>query len=228
MSSATSLAEAFRLEISEATSFLVERGLVDDQNTVTRRHGPGGSTLLESSYWSSAPRVQQKVRYDVLYAELKSGRFYDLKFLDGALVQMRFEFSRVNILERAVLRYLPSPILTSYQEDPDLYLNDEVYGDVVDIRTVTTPLRFDFDTDPNVVREVLHPASHLTIGQYPHCRIPATSPITPHYFLRLIVHGFYRTMDVLGTDGFPRPRAQVTQTISKSELQEIHIGHPGP
>ena len=181
-----------------------------------RRDRGNNIVLLQSDYWDSAPRMQRKVPYSELYAELIEAEAYDMvRFLDGALVQLRYEFAAdTDILRRSRVAFLPSPDLIPYQEQLDLYLMDEIYGDVVDRRVVARPLRFDFDSRQQVAKDLHHPVSHLTIGQYPYCRLAATGAITPYYFVELILRAFYRTDDFIHVGELPGPRALMPKTIS--------------
>lgn len=171
--------------------------------------------------------MQRRVEYSTLYTELVTAGAYDLRFLDGALVQLQYEFSAAaGTLLRSRAAYLPAPDLSPFQEDPDLYLLDEVYGDVLDRRVVTVPLRLDFDSRPGVAKDLHHPQSHLTLGQYPHCRLPIASPVTPYYFLELLLRSFYRTDDWLCTDHMPGPRVRMPNTITARERELLHLSLP--
>lgn len=223
------LVESFRRELSDLTGYLIERSLIDDQQVPARRARGQQIVVLESDYWSrdDIPRVQRKIPYATLYEELATSGAYDLRFLDGALVQFRYEFNKDGRqLHRSRVAFFPSPDLTPYQEDPELYLHDEVYGEVVDPRVVPVPLRFDFDSRDDVVRDLLHPASHLTIGQYPHCRVPLTGALTPYFFVELVLRSFYRTNDWVHTDDLPAPRVQMPSTITAREQNYAHISLP--
>ncbi len=222
------LVELFRKELVDLIGYLVEHSLVDEQRVPSRRSRGNNIVALESDYWSrDIPRVQRKVPYASLYAELVGAGAFDIRFLDGALVQVQFEFgNKGRELQRARIAFLPSPELTPFQEDPTLYLHDEVYGDVVDPRVVPVPLRFDFDSRSDVVRDLLHPCAHLTIGQYPHCRVPITSAMTPYFFLELILRSFYRTNDKLHTDSLPQPRVKMPATITRREMSLAHLAMP--
>lgn len=221
--------ETFRKELIDLTSYLLERSMVDDQNLAVRRDVGGGRVALEAPYWSNdPPDLFAAVSYGELYLALTSSRAYDLRFLDGGLVQVRFEFSadRGGGLLRSRLAYLPSPDLTPFQEDPEIYLYDELFGDVVDVRAVTIPFRFDYDTSENAVVDLHHPVSHVTLGQYPHCRVAASGPITPYYFLEFVLRSFYRTRGWLATEELPVPRVAIRSTITDLERSLLHFGLP--
>lgn len=226
MARSKSLLTCIEREIEQATWFLVGRGLVDDQNVPSRRTGSGGIIQLQAGYWDSAPRMQEKIPYTDLYERLIETRAYDLRFLDGALVQLQYEFEGSDLLLRSVLRFLPSPDLTSYQEDPDLYLRDELYGHVIDRRVVSVPFRFDFDGRAGVARDCLHPVSHLTLGQYPHCRVAAASAVSPYYFIEFVLRSFYRSQYELGTAELPGPFAAFPRTVTRAEESTIHLELP--
>lgn len=224
----------FERELHDLTRALIECGLVDDQNYVHRKttgnRGDGTQRVaLEADYWADPDvNVMASISYSDLHAHLSERRAYDLRFLDGGLVQVRFEFElgKLGDLRRSRLAYLPAPDLTPFQQDPAIYRDDEVFGHVVDVRAVTTPLRFDYDTREDAVADVHHPMAHVTLGQYPHCRIAASGPITPYYFIEFVVRSFYRTKTTLPTDQFPRPRVTAPPTITIKEQALVHFGVP--
>lgn len=100
---------------------------------------------------------------------------YNMRMLDGALIHMMYRF-RNNQLEAHRLAFFPSPFLGEFQNNPEIYLEDEIYAEVIMRNIVPFPLRFDFDCREEVVVEMYHPKSHLTLGQYQNCRIPVSSP----------------------------------------------------
>ena len=89
------------------------------------------------------------------------------------------------------LAFFPSPDLLEYQNNQDIYDDDEIYGDIVDRNIVTVPIRFDFD--PASFVELEHPKSHMTLGQYKNCRIAVSGPLSPFHFVVFILRSFYNT-----------------------------------
>ena len=161
--------------------------------------------------------------YRELFYELERARSFNLKLLDGALIQLQYKF-KGNSLTGHRLGFFPNPDLTSFQESPEEYLDDEIYLDVTDPRIVVTPLRFDYDNREEVVRNMEHPMSHLTIGQYQNCRIPVVRPLTPSQFISFIVRNFYHT-------AYNKYCGQLTSytdlfdsTITEDERKIIHMG----
>lgn len=65
--------------------------------------------------------------------------------------------------------------------------------DVVDPRIVVSPMRFDYDGRADIAKNIEHPLSHLTIGQYQNCRIPVSRPLMPSQFISFIIRNFYHT-----------------------------------
>ncbi|GAB4062098.1 hypothetical protein GCM10028777_00750 [Angustibacter speluncae] len=167
--------------------------------------------------------------YADTYASLASSNSFDLRFLDGALLRASYEFHAKGdgALRRYSVSFLPSPDLLAFQTDPELYLADELYGDVIDSRVVTVPLRFDFDSRSEVVADLHHPVSHLTIGAYKHCRIPISGPVSPYHLVEFVLRSFYRTKKRHWTDELPSPRVpKAAATISTLERSLVHLGVP--
>lgn len=141
--------------------------------------------------------VLKNITYEEMYNELMENRIFNIKMIDGALIQMQYKF-KDNIIEKHRLAFFPSPNLPIYQNYSNMFCGDDRYIDVLDKRVVTVPLRFDFDDSENEYGEkvaipVEHPISHLTIVQYKNCRIPITSALTPYQFMEFIVRNFYNT-----------------------------------
>ncbi len=130
--------------------------------------------------------------YRELYCELERNRSYNLKMLDGAILQMMYLFKNRKI-ESHRLAFFPSPFLEEFQNNPEIYEKDEFYADIIKKNIVPFPLRFDFDCSEAVPKVIEHPKSHLTLGQYQNCRIPVSAPLTPYYFLSFVLRNFYNT-----------------------------------
>lgn len=200
-------------EIKGLFNRLVPSGLVDDQNPpVQKSVGPGRSAV---SYANSMPGALflKKIPYLELYQQIRSHRAYNFRMLDGAVVQLDYEFEGRGLV-RHRLAFLPSPQSMQYQNDPRTYQRDEVFGDIVDPRQVAVPLRFDYDIRAHAAAE--HPSSHLTLGQYEHCRIPVTSAVTPTVFMQFLLTSFYTT-DTPHRD--TRQRLPVQSELTSSQLR---------
>ena len=174
-------------QINKLVSRLVENGLIDDQNfafqrTAKKRH--------KEITFKGAEHIQVALRdrpYKEIYQELVRKRAYNAKMLDGALLQMMYIFDG-DILQRHRLAFFSAPHLEEFQNNPDIYLEDEIYADVVAKNIVSFPLRFDYDIRN---QGPTHPRSHLSLGQYKNCRIPVSAPLTPFWFVNFILRNFY-------------------------------------
>lgn len=77
-----------------------------------------------------------------------------------------------------------------YQNDPELYDVDYIYGDILNKSVLPVIIRADYNRDPEE-SELHHPYSHITLGGYKNCRIPVDRPISPMKFVKFIMEHFY-------------------------------------
>ena len=208
-------------EIHNVMELLVGSGLADDQNSAyLKQTGKEAYTIQYSNRvpFSSMPR---EASYEDIYHDQRQSRAFNFLMLDGAMIQMEYAFISDHLTKHR-LAFLPSPDLLEYQNNPELYLGEVLYADIVDKDAVTVPLRFDYDDDSFVALE--HPRSHLTLGQYSRCRIPVTSGVTPHAFIDFLLRSFYNTAS--SSISLPSPIMRFNQCITELERQVIHIGVP--
>lgn len=132
----------------------------------------------------------KNIPYVDTYNSLNKTKSYNLKMIDGALIQMTYSFDQNDLLKHR-LAFFPSPTLNEFQNNSEVYELDEIYADILERNVVTVPIRFDYDPQNFVIRE--HPKSHLTIGQYKNCRIPISAPLSPNIFMDFILRNFYNT-----------------------------------
>lgn len=215
--------------IKRLTSDIIKTGLCDDQNFPSIK---GNSDKIKeigvNSYNSSI--FLKSIPYKDMYLELCKQRMFNMKMLDGALVQMQYRF-RKNKIESHRLAFFPAPDLEIFQNEPEIYMEDEIYSDILDRRVVSVPLRFDFDDgeDDNgrkISCPIVHPVSHLTIGQYKNCRIPVSSALTPHQFLKFIIMNFYNTAYIQYSNQFYEPKDCFDLTIYPEERKIMNICTP--
>lgn len=180
-------------EIRDLTSKLIGVGLCVDSNFPRLAiHTSDGGPVEEVSV-SGLEEVSFALRnrpYKETYDVLLEKRAYNMRLIDGALVQLRYRFGNGE-LAKHILSFYPSPDLLEYQNDPDLYESDVLFAEVVMKDIVTTPIRFDFDRA--AFQDYIHPSSHFTVGQYRNCRIPVKSALTPHRFINFVLRAFYST-----------------------------------
>ncbi len=212
-------------EINEIIPVVVASGLADDQNLAyEERTGPSRYRVRYDGDEVLGAALRDRP-YEETYELLRDSRSYNLLMLDGAVIQMVYEFGDGDLL-RHRLAFLPSPSLLEFQNEPDLYLEEQLYADVIERGVVTVPLRFDFDRRHDVAKPISHPISHLTLGQYSGCRVPVTAGVTPHAFMDFILGSFYRTATTAIGASLPTVRLRFDECIDASERRVVHIGIP--
>jgi hypothetical protein len=172
-------------QINDITSKLIE------VNLSVQQHFP--SLKDENIYIAGNHDLStalKNIPYQDIYTVLDKENNYNIKMIDGALIQLMYSFSGDELIKYR-LAFFPSPNLDEFQNNSEIYETDDIYADVIDKNIVTSPIRFDYDPKNHISLE--HPKSHLTIGQYKNCRIPIFAPITPNMFIDFILRNFYNT-----------------------------------
>lgn len=181
-----------KIQIERLVSKLIESGLSDDQNFPVEKSATAKVTEITFSGAHHTSVAMKDTSYVDIYDRLKKERAYTVRMVDGALIQMMYAFNGSE-LERHRLAFFPSPHLEEFQNAPEIYLEDEVYADIVAKNIVPFPIRFDFDSREGVYKTLGHPKSHLTLGQYTNCRIPVSAPLMPIHFIEFLLRNFYNT-----------------------------------
>ena len=229
--------------------YLAKVGLSDDQQVpiLHRRREAFAEITFDNAELIS--RAMKGTPYVDVYDEFVRYRAFSVKLLDGALVQMAYAF-KDDTLARHRLAYLASPYHIPFLEDPGGYLDEEERaptprqaeaalevvedGSYLDEEECApTPatvdpmnIRFDYDSDANRHRDVWHPKSHLTIGQYEHCRVPVSAPLTPVQFMEFVLRHFYCTETMDYVTDLPGSSTSFPASISQKEESVIHIVVP--
>lgn len=209
-------------QIGDLTTALVGLSLCNEQNFPATDGNPDGSFEITVSTAARMSVALKNVSYRDIYSELESARCFNFKMLDGALVTLRYRFRDGSVCEHS-LTYFPSPDLEHFQNDPEVYLLDEVYADVVARNIVPFPIRFDFSDEVAKFVEIHHPYSHLTLGQYENCRIPVCSPIGPLVFGGFILRNFYNTAFRKYSEEIPMSDLAFPRTITAAEQKIPHM-----
>jgi hypothetical protein len=178
-------------EINLITRRLIEAGLCNDQKYPALQRRGANDFDIQISRSPELTASMKDRTYEEVYDELDKGGAFNLRMIDGALVQMLYAFRNGQIY-RHRLCVFPSPYLETYEAAQDEYEKDELYADIVGRNIIRFPVRFDFCDDPTLWVNCDHAKSHLTLGQYSGCRIPVSSPLTPTKFMRFILRHFYR------------------------------------
>lgn len=184
--------EQIRQQVEKLTANLVGLSLCNRQNFPSMRNFGEGLCEISIGDKGNVSYALKNISYHDIYLELERTQTYNLRMLDGALVHMMYLF-RNNQVEKHRLTFFPSPFLEEFQNNTEIYLEDEIYAEVIMKNIVPFPIRFDFDCREEVVVEINHPKSHLTLGQYQNCRIPVSAPLTPYHFISFVLRNFYNT-----------------------------------
>jgi hypothetical protein len=209
-------------QINELTEAFVGLSLSNEQNFPTTKGNAKHSFEITVSTAAGMSVALKNVAYRDIYFELEKARCFNIKMLDGALISLRYRFKTGTICEHT-LSYFPSPDLEHFQSEPEIYLEDEVYADIIAKNIVTFPLRFDFSNDAEKFVDIHHPYSHLTLGQYENCRIPVCSPLGPLAFGGFILRNFYNTAFRKYSEKIPVSTLNFVKTITPSERRVLHM-----
>lgn len=168
----------------------IEAGLSDQQRYPAMRKTGRDDYVI---YIQDSPDLSASMKdrsYEDIYDDLDKGGAYNLRMIDGALVQMLYTFHG-NEISSHRLSVFPSPRLEIYERAQQAYEEDQIYTDIVGQNVIRFPVRFDFSVDDKLFVDMKHPKSHLTLGQYSSCRIPVSAPLTPTKFISFILRSFY-------------------------------------
>ncbi|MCI5119902.1 MAG: DUF2290 domain-containing protein [Candidatus Electrothrix sp. AUS4] len=217
--------EKIRQQMERLTAELVGLSLCDRQNFPATRNVGSGYCEVGVGSKGSLSYALKNISYQDIYTELDRLHSYNMRMLDGALIHMMYRF-KDNQLEAHRLAFFPSPFLEEFQNNPDIYIEDEVYAEVIMKNIVPFPLRFDFDCRKEVAVEIDHPKSHLTLGQYQNCRIPVSAPLTPHNFISFVLQNFYNTAYQKYSNRLTIFADSFEKSITKREKELLHIHLP--
>jgi hypothetical protein len=202
-------------QINEITSKLIEIGLSAQQNFPSNHKG-----CITYSGMQDISIAMKNIAYEEIYKNLEESKNYNIKMLDGALIQMLYNFEGNQLISHR-LAFFPAPNLESFQNEPELYEEDEIYADILTKNIVTFPIRFDYD--PKHFEEIEHPKTHATLGQYKNCRIPVSEPLTPEIFIIFILQNFYNTAFKKYTDKFIISNNRFDISITDKERYLLHF-----
>lgn len=208
-------------DIDGLISELIGKGICDDSNfSSVRSFGRQSEVTFSGSEHISI--ALSNIEYFDIYSELNNKRSYNMKLVDGALLQLMYRISDNELIQHR-LSFYPSPNLLPFQENPDSYMSDELFLEIVQRRIVPFPLRFDFDARDGVHVDVIHPKSHLTLGDVKDCRIPMSAPLTPRWFVEFILRNFYQTDTHDFVSDLPRHRIELPMSITSNEENLMHM-----
>lgn len=208
-----------REDVLALIGLLVESGLADRQRyphvaEETRHSGRLGFDRDLHAVFVERP-------YAELYDALVGDELFHVMFPDGGLLQfgMTMNYGR---LTKQRLAFYPNPWLKRFDDMALEYLRDEVWGHVVSEYQTPVACRFDFDESDSVFRVMDHPRAHLTLGQYPNCRIPLLRPISPSQFVDFVCRNFY-SRAFRSLKGRHRSGLAFAECIHPDERNMVHL-----
>ncbi len=213
-------------DIDGLISELISCGICDEQNfTSIRPQGNIVDVTFRGAEHISIALGNSDIEYSTIYNELSQKGSFNMKLIDGALVQMMYRIEAGELRQHR-LAFYPSPSLRSFQEDPELYIRDELFIEIVQRRMLPFPLRFDYDAREGVHVDVLHPRSHLTLGDVKGCRIPVSAPLSPRWFVEFILRNFYQTEHHDFLSNLPQHKIKFPMSMTDNEQNLMHIVVP--
>jgi len=211
------------LEIKSVTLKLIENGL-----SIQEKHPQRVANKIVWESQSDVSIALKNIPYSEKYSILSEARNFNIKMLDGALLQFMYEFnSSGRKLLSHRLAFFPSPFVERYDDVPDEYENirfgNSEFHDMIEKNIVSFPIRFDYNVDDKFFKEVEHPYSHVTFGEYEFCRIPVNAPLTPTIFINFIINNFYNY--AYKTKGWfiPISGLRFDNTITANECLILHL-----
>ncbi len=211
-------------QINQLTSWLIQNRFSDDENFPFTRQLVDGTIEITFEGHRYVNIAMKNRSYQEIYEEFTSERVYNVKMLDGALIQLMYQIRDDEII-RHRLAMFPSPDLELFRNEPEVYLVDDIYADVVARNVFPTPVRFDFDSALNEAQQQSHPFSHLTLGQFENCRIPVSSALTPFWFIHFVLSNFYNTA-FTNHAGLPSFALALPESIREDERNVVHLVIP--
>lgn len=195
-----------------------------DYNFVSTKHG--------EIVWEGYKDISSALRnrpYEEIYSECLKEGAYNLKLIDGALVQMMYVCNGKGISKHR-LAFYPNPDVERFQDNPEAFeeahFGNDLFSEIYEKKAVIFPVRFDYDSDEKRYVEHDHTYSHLTLGNYRNCRIPVSKPITPNKFILFILRNFYfdKFKEHYTNEDFPCD-LKMESLLSEDEAKQIHLNY---
>ncbi|HFE9685427.1 DUF2290 domain-containing protein [Clostridium perfringens] len=204
-------------EVKDITYKLIDSGLADEYNFPICKDN--------KVYWNNQNDVSiamKNIPYREIYNILLKNKNYNIKLPDGGLLQFMYEFDKEGLLKHR-LAFFPSPYLEEFQNNPDIYMEDILYGDVVSRQVMPVIVRVDYNRI-EIDSNTHHPYCHMTLGQYKNCRIPVEKSISPSNFTEFILENFYYipSKSFLSND-FKKLVSHNKEHIAKEDLKKIYF-----
>ena len=112
-------------QIENITSSLIKVGLSVEQNFPSSQNG---SIYINGKQDLSI--ALKNISYKEIYTVLEKDKNYNIKMIDGALIQFMYLFEEDKLIKYR-LAFFPSPSLEEFQNNSEIYEIDEIYADVI-------------------------------------------------------------------------------------------------
>ncbi len=216
------LTETYR-EIVSITQRVINVGL-SIQEKYPQRNGNKIAWQDQSDISIALKNVPYADKYNTLNKE----RNFNFKMLDGALIQFMYDFNSTGRQLRSHrLAFFPAPHLERYDDYPEdyetNYFADSEFHDQLEKNIVTSPIRFDYNVNAEMFKEIEHPYSHTHFGEYEFCRIPLCSPLTPSIFFNFILRNFYNYAIRTKGNIVPITIHRFANCIAENEKRLLHL-----
>ena len=213
-------------EINSAIDEIIKYDLLHDVNYPIE----SGNKICWSSETCLSSYFDTKDFY-TLYKNFLNNKEFTVLFKDGSLVQISYECDKKEIVKHRLF-YFNFPVVDTikkntnielYDDEPLLdqlelfceYIKDDrTYIDIQLLENIGF-LRFDYDKD--AYKNIIHPATHLSINQEG-VRIPVNKPLTPHEFFNFIL-SHYKNIQLKDI----KKNIFFKEAISSDEKKIIHI-----
>jgi len=178
-------------QIKNITRFLIDKNLVISYNEPRIMND-------EITLKSDISKILKNEEYSDIYNICIKEKLFNFLLLDTAILQLMYRFDKRgrSIIEHR-LCFFPNPNIEQFAENFDYeslyYESRNIAIEYIEKNVVIFPLRFDFNINEQIYKEIYHPKSHLTLGNYKNCRIPVSSWISPKMFVGFILRNFYNT-----------------------------------
>lgn len=209
-------------DIVRVTEKVIAAGISSGGEKMPSMKTEGNISIIGISGVKDIAVALKNMPYNELHSVLEYEGFFNFRLADGGLVQMIYLFKDDKIWKHK-LGYFPSPTFESFQNEEELYMEDCIYLEILDKRVLPVAIRFDYDCTDGVFTDLIHPKSHLTLGQYKNCRIPVCSPITPSLFVEFILRSFYNTALRNFSEKISFDFIRFDQNATEKEMDRIHI-----
>ena len=140
-------------QLNALISSLIEFSLCNKQNFPSVNSRADGITEISFKKAGKISVALKNQPYRDIFYELDKHEAYSAQMLDGAIIQLLYRFKDDELISHR-LAFFPSPDLEDFQNEPELYEDDEIYADVLMKNIVPFPVRFDFDVDDDLFVEL--------------------------------------------------------------------------